>query len=311
MEFALAFGAVGDFIAVLELIKNIIAALDDSRGPTKVYRDVVQSLGILENFNSKIEKFGPSLAGTKNTLRDAARKVQWRLEEKDIEKFRWELLRHTTAMNTLLELTTLSVFRQTHHTTIKQMSVSEKRTMAIVQNSNQSLREYLAAIGQRVLSRLESMSHPAMDLKTSTSQIISMVLSVSGDLVRIRAVLMRLERPLSDEHFIFEDATGKVFPIHLRTITSWEVFEFIITDRFKGKKGSHRTRKGRYKLQERATGREVDRSVDWESAFLPYQRIDMSMMCRQAHDVTLQERSSSCPKCMTASVCNTGLEVQW
>lgn len=155
------------------------------------------------------------------------------------------------------------------------------------------------------------MSHLAMDLKTSTSQIISIVLSVSGELGRIKAVLMRLERPLSDEHFIFEDATGKVFPIHLKTITSWEVFEFIITDRFKGKKGSHRTRKGRYKLQERGTGREVDRSVDWESAFLPYQRIDMSMMCRQAHDVTLQERSSSCPKCRTASVCNTGLEVQW
>lgn len=204
-----------------------------------------------------------------------------------------------------------SVFRQTQHATIKQMSDSEKRTTAIVQNSNQSLREYVGAIGQRVLSRLESMSHLAMDLKSSTSQIISMVLSVSGDLVRIRAVLMRLERPLSDEHFIFEDATGKVFPIHLRTITSWEVFEFIINDRFKGKKGAHRTRRGRYKLQERATGREVDRSLDWESAFFPYQRIDMSMMCREASDVTLRERSSSCPKCMTVSLCNTGLEVQW
>ncbi|KAF5521751.1 hypothetical protein CGCA056_v007325 [Colletotrichum aenigma] len=150
MEFTLAFGAVGDFIAVLELIKNIIAALDDSRGSTKAYRDVVQSLGILEStlrqiekvyhdqdlqsalgelraialrnveqikrcladFNSKIEKFRPSLAETKNTFRDAARKVQWKLEEKDVEKFRWELLGHTMAMNTLLELTTLYAWVQ-------------------------------------------------------------------------------------------------------------------------------------------------------------------------------------------------------
>ncbi|CAI0646057.1 unnamed protein product [Colletotrichum noveboracense] len=292
MKFTLAFGAVGDFIAVLELIKNIIAALDDSHGSTKAYRDVVQSLGILEStlrqieqlraialrnveqikrclaeFNNKIEKFGPSLTGAKNALRGAARKVQWRLEEKDVDKFRWELLGHTMAMNTLLELTTFSVFRQTHHVTIKQISDSENRTRAIVQNSNQSLREYLGAIGQRVLSRIESISHLAMDLKSSTSQLLSMVLSVSGELGRIRAVMMRLERPLSDEHVIFEDATGKVFPIHLRTITSWEIFEFIITDRFKGKKGAHQTRRGRYTLQERATGREVDRSLDWENAF--------------------------------------------
>lgn len=154
MEFTLAFGAVGDFIAVLELIKNITAALDDSRGSTKAYRDVLQSLGILEStirqieqvyhdrglqialgelraislrnvgqikrclaeFNNKIEKFGPSLAGTKNTLRDAARKVQWRLEEKDIEKFRWELLGHTMAMNTLLELTALYAWVQSFYT---------------------------------------------------------------------------------------------------------------------------------------------------------------------------------------------------
>ncbi|KAH9238386.1 hypothetical protein K456DRAFT_1746487 [Colletotrichum gloeosporioides 23] len=269
MKFTLAFGAVGDFIAVLELIKNIIAALDDSHGSTKAYRDVVQSLGILEStirqieqrclaeFNNKIEKFGPSLTGAKNALRGAARKVQWRLEEKDVDKFRWELLGHTMAMNTLLELTTLYAW----------ISDSENRTRAIVQNSNQSLREYLGAIGQRVLSRIESISHLAMDLKSSTSQLLSMVLSVSGELGRIRAVMMRLERPLSDEHVIFEDATGKVFPIHLMTITSWEIFEFIITDRFKGKKGAHQTRRGRYTLQERATGREVDRSLDWENAF--------------------------------------------
>lgn len=155
MEFTLAFGAVGDFIAVLELIRNIVAALDDSRGSTKAYRDVVHSLEILEStlrqieevyrdqklrsflgelrtialrnvaqikrcledFNNKIEKFRPSLAnnGTKSVLRDVARKVQWRFEEKDIEKLRGELLGHTMSMNTLLELTTLYAPVQSHY----------------------------------------------------------------------------------------------------------------------------------------------------------------------------------------------------
>ncbi|KAK2763640.1 vegetative cell wall protein gp1 [Colletotrichum kahawae] len=351
MEFTLAFGAVGDFIAVLELIRNIVAALDDSRGSTKAYRDVVQSLETLEStlrqieevyrdqklrsflgelrtialrnvaqikrcledFNNKIEKFGPSLAnsGTKSVLRDAARKVQWRFEEKDLEKLRGELLGHTMSMNTLLELTTLSVVQQRHDATIQQISDSEKRTTANIQDSNHSLMGYLGMIGQRVLSRLESMSQLGMDLSSSTSQIMSVVLAISGEMGRIRTFMMRLERPLSDEHFVFEDAAGRVFPVHLRTITSWEVFEFIITDRFRGKKGSHRIQRGRYKLQERATGREVDRSLDWGSAFLPYQRVDMSMMCRGSHDTTLRGKSPSCPKCMTISPGKTGVEVQW
>ncbi|KAF4485019.1 hypothetical protein CGGC5_v007122 [Colletotrichum fructicola Nara gc5] len=161
MEFTLAFGAVGDFIAVLELIKNIAAALDDSCGSRKEYRGVAQSLKILEiGFCDKIRKFGPSFAnhGTNNVLRDAARKVQWRLEEKEIEKFREELLRHAISMNTLLELTTLFTIRQAHVATIQKISGSEKRTAAIIQDTNQSLMGYLGVIGRQVLSRLDACS---------------------------------------------------------------------------------------------------------------------------------------------------------
>ncbi|KAL3297026.1 vegetative cell wall protein gp1 [Colletotrichum asianum] len=271
MEFTLAFGAVGDFIAVLELIKNIVAALDDSCGSRKQHRDVAWSLKILEStvrqieevchdqeLRSEIRKFGPSLAnhGTNNVLRDAARKVQWRLEEKEVEKLREELLRHTISMNTLLELTTLFTIRQTHDATVKKISDSEKRTAAIIQGTNQSLMGYLGVIAQQVLSRLEFVSSLGIDLKNLTTQIMALVLAVSADLSRIGTVMMWLDRPMSDEHFVFEDATGRVFPIYLRTIMSWEVFEFIIVDRFKGKKGSHRIQKGRYTLQERATVRQ-------------------------------------------------------
>ncbi|KAF4885036.1 hypothetical protein CGCFRS4_v012252 [Colletotrichum fructicola] len=347
MEFTLAFGAVGDFIAVLELIKNIAAALDDSCGSRKEYRGVAQSLKILEStvrqieklchdqelrgevrtlalrqveetrqclvgFCDKIRKFGPSFAnhGTNNVLRDAARKVQWRLEEKEIEKFREELLRHAISMNTLLELTTLFTIRQAHVATIQKISGSEKRTAAIIQDTNQSLMGYLGVIGRQVLSRLEYVSSLGIDLMNLTTQIMALVLAVSADLSRIGTGTMWLDRPMSDEDFVFEDATGRVFPIYLRTIMSWEVFEFIIVDRFKGKKGSHRIQKGRYTLQERATGREMDRSLDWESAFSPYQRVSMSLICRDARRTMKWATSASCPKCGTTSPNEAGVEVQ-
>ncbi|GJC96415.1 hypothetical protein ColKHC_05241 [Colletotrichum higginsianum] len=52
MEFTLTFGAVGDFIAVIEVVRSIIVALDDCRGSVKENRDVVQSLEVLRRHSS-------------------------------------------------------------------------------------------------------------------------------------------------------------------------------------------------------------------------------------------------------------------
>ncbi|GKT58321.1 vegetative cell wall protein gp1 [Colletotrichum tofieldiae] len=351
MEFTLAFGAVGDFIAVIELIKNIIVALDDCRGSARDYQDTVQNLEMLgkilqqvaevyqdqgfndhlgdlraiawrslqqirlclDGFSDKIQKFAPSLTngGTKNVFKDVARKIQWKLEEKDVDKFRTEVMGYTMSLNMLLEVTTVRVVQRNHEASIQQASEAETRTAVMIHDSNQSLKGYFGMIGRRILSRLDFVARLGMELKSSTSHLMSMMLAVSGELSSIRTVIMRLERPLNEEHFVFEDATGKVFPIHLRTITSWEAFEYVIVDRFKGKKGAHRTQRKRYSLQERASRREVDRSMDWESAFLPYQRVEMSLMCREAQNPALVRSSPTCPRCLTVSPGETGVEVQW
>lgn len=181
----------------------------------------------------------------------------------------------------------------------------------MIRTSNQSLQRYIGIMGRRILSRLDYVSSLGISLKHSTSRIISIVLLISSELSGIRRAITRLERPLSEEHFTFEDATGKVFPVHLRTITSWEAFEYIIVDRFKGKKGAHRTQRKQYSLQERATRRAINRSITWESAFLPYQKVEMSLMCREAQNDTVARSSPTCPRCSTVSPGETGIEVQW
>lgn len=149
MEVALTFGAVGDLISIALLAKDIVAALNDSRGSAKEYRDLIQSLvtldeivqsiekilsetdfgGIfddlrpiaqrateqthqcLDRFRTKICKYGPSLAegGSGNVFKDVARKIQWKLEEKDVERFRAELAGHTSSLKLLLEITQMCV----------------------------------------------------------------------------------------------------------------------------------------------------------------------------------------------------------
>ncbi|KZL87535.1 hypothetical protein CI238_01433 [Colletotrichum incanum] len=343
MEVTLAFGAVGDIIAVTKLIKTIIVALDDCRGSAKEYQDALQNLEMLgkalqqvaefyqdQRFNNhlgdlraialcRLQQIRLCLDGFSDKIQklrqfsqteEPRTKIQWKLEEKDVEKFRTEVNEHTMSLNMLLGITSVRVIQRNHEDSAQQASEAEARTAVMVRDSNLSLRGYFGVIGRRILSRLDYVSRLSRELKISTSHLISIMRAVSGELSNIRTAIMRLERPLNDEHFVFEDATGKVFPIHLRTITSWEAFEYVIADRFKGKKGAHRAQRKRYSLQERASRREVDRSTSWETAFLPYQRVDMSLMCREVQNSARVKSSLSCPRCLMGSPDETGVEVQ-
>jgi hypothetical protein len=149
MDFGLSFGAVGDFISIALLIKDIIASLDDCRGSAKQYRELVQGLDILgqtlevvqktfenpqftdsledlskislttisqiqyclQGFLEQIRKYESSLgvnaSGSGNTLKSISRKIQWKLNEKEVEKFRTEISGCTMTLKVLMEVTTM------------------------------------------------------------------------------------------------------------------------------------------------------------------------------------------------------------
>ena len=117
------FGAVGDIISVCLLVKDLIKALDDSRGSSNEYQDLIRDLWALDrvllevdilcrqcpntvqlaalkqtasqiagqcresidSFLAKIKRYQRSLGpgGDKNILRDSFWKVQWRILHKD------------------------------------------------------------------------------------------------------------------------------------------------------------------------------------------------------------------------------------
>jgi len=195
----------------------------------------------------------------------------------------------------------------------KQLSEVETNTTTAVRRYGQSIEKYLGYLGPCILSKLDFISRLGIDLKNSASQMLTMMFTVSGDLNMIRAVILRLDRGIdSGEHFVLEDATGRSFPVHFKTITSWESFDFILTDRFKGKKGEHRTRRKRYSLHESASHHEIDRSVNFEDAFAPYQKIDMSLICKSPEALTTDGDTglSSCPWCQAVSPGRPGTRVQ-
>jgi STAND-like protein len=136
----LGFGlSVGDFIAGINLIRNLIKALEEGAGSGQEYRELIRELYSLERalveikqlnvdeslniqknaieqaacqcqetistFLAKLGKFhGPlSLVGSGSAPRDVLRKMQWAVYKKeDIIKFRAQIAGHTSSLLTLL-----------------------------------------------------------------------------------------------------------------------------------------------------------------------------------------------------------------
>lgn len=131
--------SVGDSILGVNLIRELIKALEDSAGSSVEYRDLIRELYSLERpllevkhlnldesqptqsvalrqaavqcqqtideFLQKIRRFQPSLStgGSKSPWRDGLRKIEWALYKKDdVQKFRAQLNGHTASINILL-----------------------------------------------------------------------------------------------------------------------------------------------------------------------------------------------------------------
>lgn len=125
--------SVGDFICVINLIIEIISALDQSHGAASQFQDLmgiseslkdaINETGSLdcdsealatalkraersvERFLKRIEKHQPSLqiGGSRNKWRDAMHKIQWALYRKnEVNAFRAEISMHLNSIQFLL-----------------------------------------------------------------------------------------------------------------------------------------------------------------------------------------------------------------
>lgn len=147
MAFSPSFGSVGDFLSITILIKDIIVALDDCRGSSHKYQELKQRLEILGEtihhveqayqnpelvvsnetsttatrvvsqvhqclnaFNSqRLTRYVTSLSpgGSGNAFKDAAKKIQFKLDEKDIEKFQREIMDYNVLLTILMDVSTM------------------------------------------------------------------------------------------------------------------------------------------------------------------------------------------------------------
>jgi len=93
------------------------------------------------------------------------------------------------------------------------------------------------------------------------------------------------------EPLTLTDALGRVAPIHLELVNSWDVFEAVLEARFSNFPGEYKIKNKEYAISDSASERDLGRSQAFASALLPGRRIDMCMLFLE------QGLDNSCPGC--------------
>ena len=160
--------------------------------------------------------------------------------------------------------------------------------------------------------RLQWFRKLGAELKSMMQSIFRTNVATYEAVVAVQRILpSHLERTMFRDPFILEDAIGRISPVHMDFINSWDAFDAILRMRFKDVQGYKKVQNKEYVFQDHATKREVKRIRTWEGAFLPGQRIDMSLVftkkMKEAEDVP----STSCPNCRASSAHVLESEIQW
>ena len=174
----------------------------------------------------------------------------------------------------------------------------------------------LISIGNTVAAKLADtlrvdwIRQLGSEMKSLMTRIFTTNVATYKAVVALQASLpSHLERTMIQEPFILEDAIGRMSPVHLQFINSWEAFGAVLELRFRSVQGHTKVKNGEYIIQEHATRREIRRNLPWEASFLPGQKVDMSLIFEN-----LEEKLSTqttCPRCQTSSAELQDSDIQW
>lgn len=192
---------------------------------------------------------------------------------------------------------------------------SEEKGQKDIQNQNSlllTIRDRLAENAQLLKSTADKFDEglKLVWLRKLGTELTGFVrkITIYRTVSEIRAILpSHLERTLYQEPFHLEDAIGRVFPVHLQFISTWDAFDCVLETQFRNRQGHRKILDKDFVLQERATRRDISRNLPWEGAFLPGQRIDMSMIFIDSQ----HDKQKTCPGCQKVCDDSCEAETQW
>ena len=146
---------------------------------------------------------------------------------------------------------------------------------------------YLLMVGRRYFFTLGT------ELKAFMARIWTLSFRSYSILLDLQTRVPREFQPCwIQEPLIVTDALGRVAPVHLELINSWDVLESVLAARFQNIPGERKIKRREYALQDRGSSNDIDRNAPFDVCFLPGRRVDMTMIFKET-----QPQTVSCPGC--------------
>jgi hypothetical protein len=103
----------------------------------------------------------------------------------------------------------------------------------------------------------------------------------------------------------FTDALGRVAPIQLELINTWEAFESVLAARFLNIRGQKKLQRREYALQGKDATEDIERSRPFETRFVPGYDVNMCFSFKAAIP------TNGCPKCKKETDAAVESMTQW
>ena len=347
---AVPFGfSAGDFIATINLVKDIIAALDNTSGSKPAYQrlraelvafddalikvqclevDPAQSpqkvaLGMvaaqccdaINRFLNKNSKFQKTLGqaaqpGPRRRIsrwRTGLHKLQWALMKEDsVDSLRAEVAGHAATINLILNLIQAATLKS--NTDAVKQCVGNLASITTQRRENNSLAvrshdllvqqaEMIASVCQTVTA---TPTRQDQSIQTLVQQLLECNLKVYSTILEMEAMIRSHLPPQVERQqpVYFEDAHGRVFPLHIEFVDSFTTFQAVLELKFIDVPGLAKIRRQEYVVGVAGSGRVLDmRKQPWGLVFTPGERLDMSMVFHSQYEKPHEVRT--CPACGT------------
>jgi hypothetical protein len=178
-------------------------------------------------------------------------------------------------------------------------------------------RTLLYSVSSRITTgfRFEWFRKLGAEMKTMMFKIFRTNIAIYDTVLAIQRTLpSHLERTFIEEPFILNDAIGRVSPVHMQFISSWDAFDAVLQWRFKNVQGYKKVQNKDYVFHDQISKREISRKRPWDGAFRPGQKVTMSLVFfrkRGRSEKQKTEVSTSCPNCQNVSENSQDMEVEW
>ncbi|KAF2822424.1 hypothetical protein CC86DRAFT_423586, partial [Ophiobolus disseminans] len=246
------------------------------------------------------------------TARIPHHSLRWRIGEKEaLEQFRAEITGTSSSLQMLLVTASVTLITMNERDMRDHFDDAKRANKSFNSSQNAVLYDIRNRIGDtnRAISagnavlgkvtdalRMDWLRQLGSELKGLVTRAIAMNVATYHAVLNIQKLLpSRLERGLIEEPFILEDPIGRIAPVHLQFVTSWDAFHAVLEIRFRDLQGLDKIEHKKYGLQDRATGREIEQSRSWQRAFLPGQRVEMNLIFRSDVSEDSATNNTTCP----------------